>query len=115
MSLKRLWRDIDNKYYCFLVFVYDINLPYKEPIIYSSINKALKGLQISYSTLLNHIFNNYIFKSNFILSFEPKFKDAFGKYCFVDYDHKPSGDNQLRKHITVYNKDNEIVTAAFGA
>ena len=30
------------------------NLPNKDPIIYSSINIALKGLQISYSTLLDY-------------------------------------------------------------
>ena len=31
----------------------------------------MKGLQISHSTLLDHINNNYLYKSNFILSFEP--------------------------------------------
>nr|QID02911.1 hypothetical protein [Orbilia oligospora] len=43
-NLKYELEDIDNKYYCFLVFMYDINSPYKDPIIYSSINRALKGL-----------------------------------------------------------------------
>jgi len=43
---------IDNKYFCFLVFVYDISSCSKKPIIYSSINRTLKVLQISYSTLL---------------------------------------------------------------
>ena len=63
--------DVDNKYCCFLVFVYDINSPDKDPRVYSSINRALKGLQISYGTLLDYINNNYLYKSNFILSFEP--------------------------------------------
>ena len=97
--------DLDNKYYCFIVFIYDITNPKKNPIIYSSINKALKGLQISHSSLLDHINNKYIFKSEFIISFEPVNQDQF-KY----YLEKPVGDNQLRKHITVYNLDNEIVT-----
>ena len=97
-------QDIDNKYYCFLVFVYDISSSNREPIIYSSINRALKGLEISHSTLLNYINKNYIYKSKFILSFEPIIVDDFKKYT-----EKPI-DNQLRKHITVYNLDNEIVT-----
>lgn len=96
--------DMDNKYYCFLVFVYDINLPYKEPMVYSSINKAMQGLQISHSTLLNYINNKYIYKSSFIISFESLIvKD------FIEYKEKPVQDNQIRKHITVYNDDNEIV------
>lgn len=28
---------------------------------------------------------------------------------FSEYKEKPEGDNQLRKHIIVFNKDNEIV------
>lgn len=28
---------------------------------------------------------------------------------FSEYSEKPAGDNQLRKHIIVYNQDNEIV------
>jgi hypothetical protein len=98
-------QDIDNRYYCFLVFVYHINSPNKKLVIYSSINKALKGLQISYGTLLSYVNNNYIYQSNYILSFEPLTKDDFNKYT-----EKPIGDNQLRKHIVVYNLDNEIVT-----
>ena len=43
--------DVDNKYYSFLVFVYDITSSHKHPIVYSSINRALKGLQISHSIL----------------------------------------------------------------
>lgn len=97
--------DLDNKYYCFLVFMYDITNHKKNPIIYSSTNKALKGLQMSHSTLLDHINNNYIFKSKFIISFEPVNADKF-----KDYLEKPVGDSQLRKHITVYNLNNEIVT-----
>ena len=112
--------DMDNKYYCFLVFVYDIYSPYKDPLVYSSINRALKGLQISYSTLLNYISNNYIYKSNFILSFEPiAIVDFSLKNCEQGllvtvgrekYINKPLGDNQIRKHIKVYNQDLELLT-----
>ena len=103
-NLKFEEQDIDNRYYCFLVFVYDIYSPNKEPVIYSSINRALKGLQISYGILLSYVNNNYIYKSKYILSFEPVTKDDFEKYT-----EKPLGDNLLRKHIAVYNLDNEIV------
>lgn len=104
-NLKFEEQDIDNKYYCFLVFVYNINSPNEEPVIYSSINRVLKGLQISHSTLLSYVNNHYIYKSEYILSFEPVITDDFEKYT-----EKPIGDNQLRKHIAVYNLDNEIVT-----
>ena len=77
----------------------------KKPIIYSSINRTLKALQISHSTLLYHINNNYIYNSKFILSFEPVITGDFEKYT-----EKPVGDNQLRKHVAVYNLDNELVT-----
>lgn len=97
--------DIDNKYYCFLVFAYYVNSPDKGPIVYSSINRALKGLQISHSTLLNYINNKYFYKSSLILSFEPLLVDNFS-----EYQEKPTGDNQLRKHIVVYNQDNEVIT-----
>ena len=60
---------------------------------------------MSYSTLLDFIENKYIYNSNFILSFEPIAIDTFGEYT-----EKQAFDNQLRKHITVYNLDNEIVT-----
>jgi hypothetical protein len=103
--------DADNKYYCFLVFVYDIASPYEHPIVYSSINRALKGLQISHSTLLDYINNKYIFvsskeqqRSNLILSFEPLLEEDFS-----EYQEKPAGDSQLRKHVIVYNQDNEVV------
>ena len=82
----------------------DVNSPDKAPIIYSSINKALKGLQISYNTLLNYINNKYLFKSSLILSFEPLLQDKLS-----EYKEKPTGDNQLRKHIVIYNQDNEIL------
>ena len=95
-NLKFEDEDIDNRYYCFLVFVYDINLPHKDPVIYSSINKALKGLKLSYSTLLDYINNFYVYKSNFILSFEPIAADKFKNYTV-----KPVYDNQVRKHIII--------------
>lgn len=103
-SLDYTPEDFDNKYSCFLVFVYDVNSPNTDTIVYSSINRALKGLQISYSTLLDHINNKYIFNSNHILALEPLLVDNF-----CDYSEKPKGDNQLRKHIVVYNKENEVV------
>lgn len=28
---------------------------------------------------------------------------------FSEYLDKPTGDNQLRKHIVVYNEDNEVI------
>ncbi len=96
--------DLDNPYSCFLVFVYVVNSPNKNPVVYSSINRALKGLHISYSTLLNHINNKYLYKSSLILSFEPLLVENFS-----EYQEKPTGDNQLRKHIVVYNQDNEVV------
>lgn len=95
---------VDSKYYCSLIFVYDKNSSNKEPIVYSSINRALKGLQISYGILLDYINNKYIYKSNLILSFEPLVADSFS-----EYHEKPVGDNQLRKHIIVLNQDNEAV------
>lgn len=103
-SLNYSLEDMDNKYYCFLVFVYDINSPDKDPIVYSSINKALKGLQISYSTLLNYINNKYLYKSSLIISFESLVVEDF-----TEYQEKPVGDSKIRKHIIVYNDDNEIV------
>jgi NUMOD1 domain len=101
-SLDYKIEDAESKYYCFLVFVYDINSPDKQPIVYSSINRALKGLQISHSTLLNHINNKYIFKSSLIISFESILAEDF-----IEYQEKSVGDNKLRKHIIVYNQDNE--------
>lgn len=103
-GLNYSFEDMDNKYYCFLVFVYDINLPDKKPMVYSSINKALKGLQISHSTLLNYINNKYIYKSSLIISFEYLIVEDF-----TEYREKPVGDSQIRKHIIVYNDDNDVV------
>ena len=100
--------DAENKYYCFLVFVYDVDSPYEHPIVYSSINRALKGLQISHSTLLDYINNKYIFvtqRSNLILSFESLLEQEFS-----EYQEKPTGDSKLRKHVIVYNQDNEVVS-----
>jgi hypothetical protein len=94
----------DSKDYCTLVFVYNKNLSKKDPIVYSSINRALKGLQVSYGVLLDYINNKYIYKSNLILSFEPLVADNFS-----EYQEKPVGDNQLRKHIIVFNQENEAV------
>lgn len=96
--------DADNKYYCFLVFVYDITKPHERPIVYSSINRALKGLLISHSTLLDYIKNKYLFNSNLVLSFESLVEEDF-----TEYQEKPAGDSQLRKHVIVYNQDNEVV------
>ena len=64
----------------------------------------MKGLQISHSALLNHINNKYLYNSSLILSFEPLLVDNF-----FEYQEKPAGDNQLRKHIVVYNQSNEII------
>lgn len=96
--------DIGNKFSSFLVFVYDIKTKNTNPIVYSSINKALKALQISHSSLLNHVNNNYLFNSQFIIAFEPINEDEFKNYSL-----KPAGDNQLRKQVTVYNQINEVV------
>lgn len=96
--------DADNKYYCFLVFVYDITKLHERPIVYSSINRALKGLQISHSTLLDYINNKYLFNSKIVLSFESLVEEDFS-----EYQEKPAGDSQLRKHVIVYNQDNEVV------
>lgn len=96
--------DADNKYYCFLVFVYDITKPHERPIVYSSINRALKGLQISHSTLLDYINNKYLFNLNLVLSFESLVEEDFS-----EYQEKPAGDSQLRKYVIVYNQDNEVV------
>lgn len=119
-SLTYTSEDLDSKYYCFLIFAYDVNSasPDKDPIVYSSINKALKGLQISHSTLLNYISNKYLYKSSIILSFEPlpprsrPMVSDLGRRIvenFSEYQEKPAGDNQLRKHIVVYNRDNEVI------
>lgn len=61
--------ELDSKIFCFLVFVYDIYFPDKDPVVYSSVNKALKSLGISYGALLDHIKNKYIYKANLAISF----------------------------------------------
>jgi hypothetical protein len=63
--------DYDYQYQCFLEFVYDMKNPNKETGLTAFINKAIKALQISHSSLLDYIYNNYIYNSNFILAFEP--------------------------------------------
>lgn len=103
-NLKYDSEDISHKYFSIIVFVYDKDFLYKEPIVYSSINKALKSLNISYGLLLDCINNKYLFKNNLILSFEPLLFDNF-----KDYLQKPEGDNLLRKQITLFNEDNEPV------
>ena len=95
---------VDSKYYCSLIFAYDKFLSNKNPIVYSSINRALKGLKISYSTLLDYINNKYIYKSNLILSFEPLLEENFSEYF-----EKTESDNQMRKHVTVFNQEGEPV------
>lgn len=72
--------DIDNKYYSFLVYAYDVHLPSRDPIVYSSINRALKELQISYNMLLNYINNKYLHNSSLILSFEPLLVHNLSEY-----------------------------------
>lgn len=72
------------------------------------INKALKGLQIGYSTLLDYINNKYIYKSSTIISFEYLLAEDF-----KEYREKPKWDNQMRKHIIVYNKDNNEIVMEF--
>lgn len=96
--------DPDSKYWCSLVYVYDIN-SLDQPLIYSSINKAKKGLKICNSTLVNYINNKFIYNSKFIFSFEP----LLDKSIFAEYQEKPKADNQMRKYILLFNQDNEIV------
>lgn len=45
-NLKYEVEYVDSKYYCSLIFVYDKNSSSRgrDPIVYSSINRALKGL-----------------------------------------------------------------------
>jgi len=103
-GLKYEVEETDSKHYSFLVFVYDKNSPHKSPVIYSSIAFALKSLQISHGTLMEHINNKYIYNNNLILSFEVILPENF-----VEYSYKPEGDNLLRKNITVFNECNEPV------
>lgn len=93
-----------DKHYSNLIFVYNKELPYIQPIVYSSINKALKSLGISYGRLLECDINKFIFKDKFILSFEPLLPDNI-----KDYKFKPKGDNQLRKFVVLYNNEGEYL------
>ena len=54
----------------------------------------------------NHqqVFEYIANKSSIILSFEPLLEENFS-----EYQEKPAGDNQLRKHIVVCNQDNEVI------
>ena len=87
------------------MYVYDKNYLDKSPIVYSSINKAKKGLKICNTTLVNYINNKYIYNSNLIFSFEPLLEES----SFAEYREKQAADNQMRKHILLFNHDNEIV------
>ena len=104
-SLEYTVEDLDSKYWCSLVYVYDKNYLDKSPIVYSSINKAKKGLKICNTTLVNYINNKYIYNSNLIFSFEPLLEES----SFAEYREKQAADNQMRKHILLFNHDNEIV------
>ena len=50
------------------------------------------------------ITNKYFYKDNIRLSFEPLSPEDF-----TDYTYKPSGDNQLRKTVIVFNDELEPV------
>lgn len=102
-SLNFYLGELDSKNFCFLVFVYDIYSPNKNPIIYSSVNKALKSLGISYSVLLDHIKNKFIYKANLVISFEPLLN-----FNPKDFNFKPEPDNQLRQNIILFNDNNEF-------
>jgi hypothetical protein len=97
-----------DKYYSNLIFVYNKDLPSNQPVVYSSINKALKSLGIPYGRLLECDTNKFIFKDKFILSFEPLLPDNI-----KDYKFKPKGDNQLRKFVVLFNNEGEYYP--FGA
>jgi len=96
--------------YATLVFMYNKSLPDTEPIVYSSINKTLKSLSISHSSLIDFITNKYIFKEDLIFSFEP-----FSSVNIQEYSNKPSGENQLRKTVILYNDDLEPVFEVYSA
>ena len=91
-----------DKHYSNLIFVYNKDLPHNQPVVYSSTNKALKSLGISYGRLLECDTNKFIFKDKFILSFEPLLPDNI-----KDYKFKPKGDNQLRKFVVLFNNEGE--------
>lgn len=75
-----------------------------EPIVYSSTNKAIKALLISHGTLMDYIANQYIFRNNLALSFEP-----ISSEDLAAFSEKPVGDNLARREIIVFNENNEPV------
>lgn len=90
-----------------------------EPIVYSSVNKAIKALLISHGTLMDYIANQYIFQNNrpsirrsvIIWTYftTPPPDDSSGEENLAAFSDKPVGDNQARKEIIVFNEDNEPV------
>jgi hypothetical protein len=107
MIAKELKHDPEysnDRYYNNLVFLYDINSPGTNPVVYSSVNKALKSSSIYHGTLMDYVINQYIFRNNFVLSFEPLSPENLIAYC-----NKPEGDNQLRNHVILFNEENEPV------
>jgi hypothetical protein len=94
----------EDKHLSNLVFVYDKAFPEKEPIVYSSVNKAMKALLISHGTLMDYIANQYIFRNNLALSFEP-----ISPEVLAAFSEKPVGDNLARREIIVFNENNELV------
>lgn len=104
--------SIDDKYYSNLVFVYVKNVltqhqekgagkePYNNPVVYSSINKAIKALSVTYETIMNCVINQYLLKNTLCLSFEPITSDIIN-----NYRNKPISDNLLRKHILLFNTE----------
>lgn len=101
-ELKLESENLGNTQYATLIFVYNKTLKDKSPIVYSSINKALKSLSISHGTMMDCITNKFILKENLILSFEPLSIENF-----TEYNHKPIGDNLLRKYVVLYNEELE--------
>lgn len=101
-DLKYELEDLGARHSSILVFVYE-HFSDKDPIIYSSINKALNGLQISYGNLIDHAYNPYLYNFKYIITFEPVDRDTFDIY-----KPKPPTDNQMHHNITLYNSDNDI-------
>lgn len=85
-----------------MVYVYTQNVPNKTPIIYSSINKAMKALGISYGILLECINNKHIYKDNLALSFEPLLIEDLSNYT-----KKPAADSQIRNNLIFFNEEGE--------
>jgi len=102
-ELKSDPKFLQEKHFSNLVFVYNKRFPEKDPIVYSSINKALKSLLISHSTLMDCVINQYILRDNLVLSFEPLTQESL-----VLFTNKPIADNQLRKEVIVFNEENEL-------